>query len=83
MALLSYQGRTVITVKATLKEITKQRHLSLPNTTFFLLLFKLLFYHVVTVHTIYGKGALLLADPLYFQVAYVCVSGHYVECYVG
>lgn len=73
----------MITVKATLKEITKQRHLSLPNKTFFPSVIQLLFCHAVTVHTIYGKGALLLANPLYFQVAYVCVSGHYVECYAG
>lgn len=25
----------------------------------------------------------MLAGPLYLQVAFVCVPGYYIECYVG
>lgn len=81
------ERRTVFTGKSTLKEITKHWHVSLPNMTFYPSpLFSPYFIchpHMPLQCKLYLKGPLLLAVPLYLQVAFVRVSGYYVDCHVG
>lgn len=46
-------------------------------------IFHLSLSHAITVQTtVYLKGALLLAAPLYLQVAFVHVPGYSTDCFV-
>lgn len=64
--------------KSTLKKFTKQWHVSLPNMTFYpSLSFSVYFiccFNMPLQCKLHYEGALLLAVPLYLQVAFVCVQ---------